>query len=226
MNNQNWTEDELEASVRAYVDMHRKEAKGEPIVKKNYYEELANTFGRTEKAYEYRMQNISYIYSLMGRRWVSGLKPAKNVGANVAEQLEQLISKVEGQQFEPIAGFQSKVAKLIEKPDGLKPKGSTNPGTTISSVTQFNRDPAVTAWVLQEANGQCESCGGRAPFSREDGTPYLEVHHVHRLADGGPDTIENAIAICPNCHREFHYGLNRDALIEGIYGKIGRLAKV
>jgi 5-methylcytosine-specific restriction protein A len=225
MSNQNWTEEELEASVKAYVDMHRKEANGEPFVKKGYYEDLAKTFGRTEKAYEYRMQNISYIYSLMGRRWVSGLKPAKNVGANVAEQLEQLIAKVEGQKFEPIAGFQRKVSKLIEKPTGEKPTGSKKPGTTTSSVTQYNRDPAVTAWVLQEAGGQCESCGGGAPFLREDGTPFLEVHHVRRLADGGPDTIENAIAICPNCHREFHYGSNRDALIDGIYGKINRLGK-
>ncbi|MFM0350878.1 HNH endonuclease [Paraburkholderia sp. RL17-347-BIC-D] len=26
------------------------------------------------------------------------------------------------------------------------------------------------------------------------------------LAQGGPDTVANAIALCPNCHRERHYG--------------------
>ncbi len=42
-------------------------------------------------------------------------------------------------------------------------------------------------------------------FEREDGSP-LEVHHVIRLADGGSDTINNSVALCPNCHRELHFG--------------------
>ncbi|MFM5358466.1 HNH endonuclease [Aeromonas veronii] len=40
----------------------------------------------------------------------------------------------------------------------------------------------------------------------KDGTPYLEVHHKEKLADGGEDTLENTIALCPNCHRKFHFG--------------------
>jgi 5-methylcytosine-specific restriction protein A len=34
----------------------------------------------------------------------------------------------------------------------------------------------------------------------------LEVHHKKQLSEGGEDTVENAIALCPNCHREAHYG--------------------
>lgn len=62
--------------------------------------------------------------------------------------------------------------------------------------------------ALDRANGICERCSCEAPFiRRSDGTRYLEVHHKVRLADGGEDTIENALALCPNCHRELHYGL-------------------
>lgn len=72
----------------------------------------------------------------------------------------------------------------------------------------FNRNPDVIAEVLLKANGICEKCKKTAPFIRaSDGTPYLEVHHTVRLADGGVDTIDNAIAVCPNCHRELHFGL-------------------
>ncbi len=73
----NWTEQELKAAVEAYVRMHSDETNGVPFSKKQIYSELADSFGRTEKSFEYRMQNISYVYSLMGRKWVSGLKPAK-----------------------------------------------------------------------------------------------------------------------------------------------------
>lgn len=72
---------------------------------------------------------------------------------------------------------------------------------------EFIRNPDVIAQVLTRAAGNCERCNAPAPFSRRtDGTPYLEVHHKERLADGGADTVENAIALCPNCHRYAHYG--------------------
>ena len=34
--------------------------------------------------------------------------------------------------------------------------------------------------------------------------PYLEEHHVKQLADGGTDSMDNVVAICPNCHRRMH----------------------
>ncbi|USU16103.1 HNH endonuclease [Paraburkholderia fungorum] len=76
----------------------------------------------------------------------------------------------------------------------------------------FRRNPDVIAEVLFRANGVCEGCIEPAPFRRANGRPYLEVHHCQPLAEGGMDTVENAIALCPNCHRERHYGAKfRDA---------------
>jgi 5-methylcytosine-specific restriction protein A len=74
-------------------------------------------------------------------------------------------------------------------------------------VLGFQRNPDVVAEVLTRAGDSCEGCNQKAPFMRrKDGTPYLKVHHKNRLALGGEDTIENAIALCPNCHRQQHYG--------------------
>jgi HNH endonuclease len=69
-------------------------------------------------------------------------------------------------------------------------------------TTVFIRNPAVAAEVLFNAGGICAECGGPAPFKTRAGQPYLEVHHRVPLASGGSDTE----AICPNCHREKHYG--------------------
>ena len=70
----------------------------------------------------------------------------------------------------------------------------------------YQRNPDVIAEVLFRAKGHCEACKEQAPFLRKkDGTPYLEVHHKIQLSEGGLDAIENAIAICPNCHRKAHY---------------------
>ncbi|OLU13203.1 hypothetical protein BVH01_22925 [Pseudomonas sp. PA1(2017)] len=48
-----------------------------------------------------------------------------------------------------------------------------------------------------------------APFVRPDGRAFLEVHHMTRLADDGPDLPANVAALCPNCHRRAHYSIDR-----------------
>jgi len=64
----------------------------------------------------------------------------------------------------------------------------------------------VKAYVLKRANGHCEACKKAAPFVRKDGSPYLEPHHIKRVADGGPDHPRSVGAVCPTCHRFIHHG--------------------
>ena len=68
------------------------------------------------------------------------------------------------------------------------------------------RSKAVRDAVLARANGRCEYSNKLAPFLRPDGTPYLEVHHVEMLAEGGVDHPNHCVAIRPEIHREIHYG--------------------
>lgn len=74
----------------------------------------------------------------------------------------------------------------------------------------FDRNPDVVAETLNRAQGMCERCKKPSPFFRAtDNTPYLEVHHVHQLSKGGEDSVKNAMAVCPNCHRELHFGVKQ-----------------
>jgi 5-methylcytosine-specific restriction protein A len=72
----------------------------------------------------------------------------------------------------------------------------------------YERSQAVKAYVLGRAAGTCEACRKRAPFFRVDGTPYLEPHHLKRVADAGLDNPLWVGGVCPNCHREVHCGQN------------------
>jgi 5-methylcytosine-specific restriction protein A len=75
-----------------------------------------------------------------------------------------------------------------------------------AKTTYRERSKAVRDYVLARASGLCEACNQPAPFLRKDGSPYLEPHHTRRLSDGGPDHPRWVGGICPNCHREIHYG--------------------
>lgn len=76
----------------------------------------------------------------------------------------------------------------------------------------YLRDPKVRSRVLKRSDGKCEFGSARAKrggcliFSKPDGTPYLETHHVIKLSEQGRDTDRNVIALCPHHHREAHFG--------------------
>ncbi len=86
---------------------------------------------------------------------------------------------------------------------------ATKPEPRISMTEYRSRSAAVHLYASLRSNGQCEACGSFAPFTRPDGRGFLEVHHLTRLADEGPDLPSNVAALCPNCHRRVHYSIDR-----------------
>jgi putative restriction endonuclease len=66
------------------------------------------------------------------------------------------------------------------------------------------RDPRFKGLVLQAYENRCSFCGydvrlGNAPVG-------IEAAHVRMRARGGPDRIENGLALCVQHHRLFDYG--------------------
>ena len=92
----------------------------------------------------------------------------------------------------------SKIKSIAE---GKTPKDPTS-RETIS--TTYDRDPVIVQYALKRANGICQLCDASAPFNKKNGEPYLEVHHIQFLSEGGSDSIDNVAALCPNCHRKIH----------------------
>jgi 5-methylcytosine-specific restriction protein A len=85
----------------------------------------------------------------------------------------------------------------------------------------YVRDPLVRREALRRAGGKCEWCGQQA-FELSDGSLFLETHHIVPLSEDGPDIPTNVAAVCPNHHREAHYGKNRDKMRAGLIEKIGQ----
>ena len=122
--------------------------------------------------------------------------------------------------------FEEEVIEYLKKPIKNIPEGNSKPRKKINvSQEVYERDSEVKAWILQNAKGKCEYCKADGPFTTSNGIPYLEVHHLKTLADGGSDTIDNTVALCPNCHREFHYGINKYKILTRMYDEIKRLKK-
>lgn len=71
------------------------------------------------------------------------------------------------------------------------------------------RSEVLRVYVLRRAHGVCEACGRDSPFRTDSGRPYLELHHVRRLSNGGPDHPQWVIGLCPTCHRQAHHSMDK-----------------
>jgi 5-methylcytosine-specific restriction enzyme A len=142
------------------------------------------------------------------------IKYYENLGNGNLNNIREIVAKFSGddQDVALVFGEFERQVSAAMKLDSTERRNLANaqkgkPEKKIASITVYKRNPYVAAEALLRANGTCESCGKSAPFKRlSDGTPYLEVHHKQRLADDGDDTIENVLALCPNCHRKSHFG--------------------
>ncbi len=225
----NWSEHEVEAAVDAYANLFGRVANGESINKRALYKSLSIQYGRTPNAYERRFMNISYVLVGMGLPFIPGLKPARNVGSTAAVTIQSIVeakgyfmSALEEPTADP-EQLERRTRIILRRGVSRVPTGRKEPPRLITTVALFVRDPAVKASVLEVAAGHCEMCEQPAPFVREDGTPFLEVHHIKWLAQGGSDTVSNAVALCPNCHRHLHYGTDAVQLVAELIGRVDRL---
>jgi len=105
------------------------------------------------------------------------------------------------------------------KSNAIDDLGTDTPARARSEVWSYPRDTRVRDAVLKRAKGKCEFCG-ELGFMKPDGTRYLESHHVIDLARDGADRLTNVIALCPNDHREAHFGERGKEIEKGMELKL------
>jgi hypothetical protein len=81
----------------------------------------------------------------------------------------------------------------------LKKEGAWNEGKSyaISGGTHcYKTRHAWSKAVIRQLGNKCSKC--------QWDKARCDVHHKIPKAKGGLNTIENAVVLCPNCHREEH----------------------
>jgi hypothetical protein len=162
-----------------------------------------NTNGKVKQAYFPRFNRAGFRAVLKHVSepipdWLSSLREPRSPEVHqTREQVDsELAARIEASRSLSDAKRKRRIAAASDLPEKIQ---------VVS--TGFRRNADVIVSVLKRANGLCEKCREKAPFlKRKDRSPYLEVHHSLPLSQGGKDKVENAVALCPNCHREEHHG--------------------
>lgn len=134
----------------------------------------------------------------------NGLKNRLMGPCRVNAELSTYLSSVEAIQQDDAkvtAHVQSLPLKALQT---LAKKHAGIPAKKQATVGSYARNPYIAQYAKARANGLCQLCGMKAPFICANGEPYLESHHVDWLSKGGMDSIDNTVALCPNCHKKMH----------------------
>lgn len=143
-------------------------------------------------------------------------------GANIVAHVQGIVpaASVANNRPEAARPFDSAIDDLDAPPAGQNvPERISHRGGT-----GYRRDMAVRRYVIQRSKGACEHCG-KLGFELPDGSFYVEAHHIIALSEQGPDTVSNVIALCPDHHRQAHYGKNAEALEQAFIKKLQSLGK-
>ena len=88
-----WSPDEIAVVVAEYFLMLADEHNGRPYRKSEHRRRVAGAIGRTEKAVEYKFENVSAVLEELSMPWIWGYKPARNYQNALAEAVERHLTR-------------------------------------------------------------------------------------------------------------------------------------
>lgn len=195
-----WTEAELAAAVEAYREMEARFASGQDIGKAQMYRELAALHGRSAKAWEYRMQNISHVLDQASEPWLPGLRPAANVGAKVEAQLAELLNSAS---VAPTALYaltkgqldkQCTAAAADDKFSIVDDQDQRN--RVLAAIVLRRGQPAFRRTLLRAYSSRCAVTGCDVPDA-------LDAAHIRPYSGRSSNAVSNGLLLRGDVHTLF-----------------------
>ncbi|MBU3905184.1 MAG: HNH endonuclease [Nanoarchaeota archaeon] len=163
------------------------------------------SFGNIKQYYDYSEIDNEFKFNLLSHLFIGHmvLKLKKDSDISHSEavnKIQNLINIIKGFVIEKEPPKQSLYDTIIKKSEsnviGIEKKD------TVTGV--FKRDIQLVEFLKEYFEYKCIIC--HKNIKRDDNKPYIESHHVQPLSEGGSDTADNIIIVCPNCHKIFHFG--------------------
>jgi hypothetical protein len=142
-----WSDVEVAATVRSYLEMLRLEVSGERYVKSHFRKALVPLLSnRSEGAIEFKHQNISAVLMRLGLRPIQGYQPAKNYQQSLLPELQRQLSSS---------------PSLVEL---VLAEALRAPASTTAGALDFNNSEVPTV-ILPEASGSARASIGSPDYA-------------------------------------------------------------
>lgn len=195
---EDWTQEQLAAAVGAYRWMQERVGGGLKVNKAQVYRELSEKHGRTAKAWEYRMQNISHVLHLLSEEWLEGLRPAKNVGPEITGALIKLL------EVTPATAVSSDTLARLE----LQRKRVDESGFFLPDSVEDQRDRVLASVVQRQGQREfrrvlLKAYENRCAITGCDVVDVLEAAHIYPYMGRETNIASNGLLLRADLHTLF-----------------------
>ncbi|MFM7468179.1 MAG: HNH endonuclease [Vampirovibrionales bacterium] len=140
------------------------------------------------------------------------LREKFDLSSNGSEYLATKESIVQDEPLKEEGSTQAKVPgqqEVVRRLEDLI-KNSDDPHKKEHWVEVYARDTDLVKQAKEHFKYKCfiPECGNT--FIKPDGTPYIEVHHIIPLHQGGEDKLENLSLLCAHHHRMVHFATEEE----------------
>lgn len=135
-------------------------------------------------------------------QYFSTKSTSKSTNLQKKEREYHRIEKTATKKLEGISG--EELNELLEKYTKTYSE-VRNEKTRTSKSKTFERDPKLAALMKKKHNFTCQICE-KPTFEDKNGGYYVESHHIIPRSKKGPDSPQNILIVCANCHKIFDKG--------------------
>lgn len=92
-----------------------------------------------------------------------------------------------------------------------------------TNYSGYSTEPRLKRYVIEKELYKCQLDKTHRSFITCNDRQYMEGHHIIPMSyqkmkeEINLDRTDNIICLCPNCHKEIHYGKNKRQLIKILY---------
>lgn len=150
---------------------------------------------------------------------VNSLKDPFGVKPHIVEEVEADITR-EAEFHKSKAPYNAKAGRTEEAiaADLFQDDSSSEEVKKTQKVIETFERNRKAVRDLKRLYKTCQITGSSFVFTKVNGEPYLEVHHLVPLGEGGSDAPKNLVVISAHIHRMLHYavveGLNLDQIAD------------
>lgn len=160
---------------------------------KKYQDNLINDFSTLQNYYKTDALNHFIVAVYQGQELISGYLQIETFENQLEQHEIEVGVKVDSDQIDKDGLYK----KIIECENDKSEK------ITINGKT-YKRHNYLMVQIKKYRDYKCQFCSTK--ILKANGDYYIEACHIKPKAEGGKDSLDNILILCPNCHKLFDYG--------------------
>jgi 5-methylcytosine-specific restriction enzyme A len=148
--------------------------------------------------------------------------PNKNNLVRIIQHLNNLLARMDAEEdTNYIEEIDEQIRERLHSSESIQIEDEVKPPRIANNInnsrSSFTRDANVAVEAVILADFKCEVDSSHRSFtSRKYGRQYVEAHHLvpmkyqERFSEASLDVHAIIVALCPNCHRLLHHGIETE----------------